>query len=522
MNPFPASAMFLRRRSVWEAADSGILLWRASFAYFIPFFVLPVVIAACAVHVFFAHSTFLLFFVFWWLKPFFDRLVLHVVSVKFFAGGGASPLRFKEIFRGLGQMRRGLFGDLLWRRFSPQRAAHMPIRVLERIGGGHFHARKKALASGGLGFCSFLSFMGLALEAFLLASKIVFAIVMMRTFFPFALDLFDNPDLAQALIFAAFCVNYILVGSLYVCMAFALYINSRVEVEGWDLQLLFQKFASHSAASGRPAAGAGRGAIMALLVCLFLALPQPAYAQTQPELQPDLKTELETELKAPIDDPQLSGMESLPFPDYQSLRDLETILASPDFGGSRDRWRIRLRERERADRQPLPPIPWLEGIREIMGYVLRGIAILASAGLIIFALYWCWKNRRKGASLFRAGGKQYAPLLFSPESPQSLFARAEAFSSRGNAREAWAACLAGCIRAFSQCRSLSFPANATEYSCLRLVRQALPAEAPGFDVLVRSWILFAYGGKTPGEGAFEQALSYGRSLLANPRSRDEP
>jgi len=259
MNPLSASALFLRRRSVWEASDSGILLWRGNFVHFIPFFVLPVLITACALRLIPPDFRYLSYLGLWWLKPFFDRMVLHVVSHRFFSEPilrrnapkltlyHPAPSRFRELCRGLSEIRRGLLGDLLWRRFSPGRAALMPVRILERISGGQFLLRKKALTGGGLNFCSLLSFFGLALEVMLLAGQVLFVIMATRMFLPAAFSYIQNiPETIEILIFAAFCFNYILAGSLYVCMGFGLYINSRVEVEGWDLQLLFQKFAGSS------------------------------------------------------------------------------------------------------------------------------------------------------------------------------------------------------------------------------------------------------------------------------------
>ncbi|MCL2231735.1 MAG: hypothetical protein FWB99_01495 [Treponema sp.] len=481
MNPFSAGALSLRRRSVWEAADSGILLWRSSFIHFIPVFVLPVLLAAAGLRLLSGNSVFLSYFVIWWLKPLFDRLVLHVVSSRFFAS--ETPSRF----RGLWAMRRGLLGDLLWRRFSPLRAAGMPIRVLERLGGGQFRMRKKALAAGGLNFCSFISIFGLALEAVLLLGEVLFVTIVCQMFFPGALELMrNNMETVEIFIFAAFCINYILVGSLYVCMGFGLYINSRVEVEGWDLQLLFQKFAGSPPAS-RP------GVKALFLLCLFLALPQTAYSDVEPP--------------------------------PQSLEVLESILASPDFGEFRDSWGIRFREREQGERAEQPELnfpPWLERMRLALSYLLRAVAVIAIAGFACFALYWYWKHRWKGLSVPRLNrGKNYTNPLFSAESPQALFTMAEDFFSRGNLREAWAACLGGCIGACVKYRSLSFPNDATEYGCLDLVRRSLPAEASGFAALVRSWILLAYGGRPPIEGAFEEALAYGRSLLNVPGGPDE-
>ena len=494
MNLFSASALFLRRRSVWEAADSGILLWRSSFIHFIPFFVLPVLIVACALR-FLPGNPFFSYFILWWLKPLFDRMVLHVVSSRFFRAADKAP----SLLKGLWGMRRGLLGDLLWRRFSPNRAAHMPIRVLERIDGNQYRVRKKNLAAGGINFCSLISFLGFSLEAFLLLTKMVFAIAAVQTFFPWAQDLiWNNMEAFEIFIFAAFCFNYILVGSLYVCMGFGLYINSRVEVEGWDLQLLFQKFAGRS----QP------GVPVLLLLCFFLALPQTAHGNTEPA-------------QVPFDHVPFMGEGDIPSPGAGALEILENILASPDFGEYREGWGIRFREREQPERpqRDLSRLEnWLERIRERSGYLLRGLVIIVMAAFVGAVLYWYWKNRWrfKGMSWNRDKGKHYITPLFSPESPESLFGRAEDFFRAGNLREAWAACLAGCIGACTRYRSLSFPADATEYGCLELVHRALPAESGGFAALVRSWILLAYGGRPPGEGAFEAALAYGRSLLEAP------
>jgi hypothetical protein len=240
MNVSFDSALQLRRRSVWEAADSGILLWRHSFAYFIPFFAIPVWITACALLLLPDNFYFLSYLLLWWLKPLFGRLVLHVISRRFF--GSPAPSRLGELCRGLwGTMLRGLIGDLSWRRFSPARAAAMPIRVLEHIGPQQIRLRKKALVPGGLNFCTFLTTFGLCLEAMLLAGESMFTVLMMNMF-PALSNLEYNIEIIKILFFIAFCFNYILVESLYVCMGFGLYINSRVEVEGWDLQILFNKF----------------------------------------------------------------------------------------------------------------------------------------------------------------------------------------------------------------------------------------------------------------------------------------
>jgi len=497
MNPFFGGALVLRRRSVWEAVDSGVLLWRDSFVHFIPFFAIPLWTCACCLRLLPGNFHYLSYLILWWLKPLFDRLVLHMVSRRFFDTQAAS--RFGEL-RGFLQKAsfRGLAGDLLWRRFSPGRSAAMPVRVLERIDREQFRQRKKALAAGGLDFCFLISAVCLAIEAMLLLGEIAFAVLITQMFFPSAFQyLRNNIEVVEIFIFVAYCFNYIIVESLYVCMGFGLYINSRVEVEGWDLQLLFQKFAG--------------SAVKAVLIAgLFLAL---LFAPLN---------RAEAEESAEVFEFFPSGFPHVP---EESLENLNSILASKDFGAEKEGWGIQLRQPRESQLLPdLDLVPWLEKIRRVFGYILRFFVVLSIAAFLVFALYWLrkyqWNSFRS-----RAGSpdrrESFGNPLLPAESPESLFGRAELLYGRGNVREAWAACLSGSVGAYSKYRSLSFPAGATEYDCLELLAGALPGEAGGFGELVQNWVLLAYGGRFPPAGAFEKALGYGRSI-ANNRSRDEP
>jgi len=474
------SALSLRSRSVWEAVDSGVLLWRSNFVFFIPFFAVPVWVAACCLRLFSGELFFIPYLGLWWLKPLFDRLILHIVSKRFF--GSSSQLKLKDIGRGISEMRRGLLGDLLWRRFSPGRAAKMPVRVLERLGAKQFAMRKKVLEGGGINFCSFISILGLALEAALLLGEVLFALMTASLFFPTAIEyLEENNHIAEIFIFAAFCFNYILVETLYVCMGFGLYINSRVEVEGWDLELLFKKFA--------------RPVKIALLICLFTVLPFSAYSQIISDFPDDF-----------------------PVADEQAVLDLQEILASPDFGSENEGWTIRFKD---SDYEKLPDLDFeagLEKIRNLFGFMLRLFVVLVILAFAVFVFYWLIKNRRR---IIR--GELFAKKPFnlvknrqperSGESAELLFSKAEDFFQKGNLREAWAACFSGCLGAYTFSCSIAFPTDATEYDCLNLIREATDHQERGFSEIVQNWILFAYADRPPAQGAFEKALAHGRSLL---------
>jgi hypothetical protein len=155
----------------------------------------------------------------------------------------------------------------------------------------------------------------------------------------------------------------------------------------------------------------------------------------------------------------------------------------------------------------------MEKIREMIGLVLKIFMIVVIAAFVLFAVFWFLKFRRRGIKKIRRNERGYTNPLMSAESPESLYARAEDLFNRGLLREAWAACLAGYLGAYTRYRSISFPVNATEYGCLDLVRDALPGEEGEFSELVQGWILLAYAGRTPRDRAFEQALAHGRSFL---------
>jgi hypothetical protein len=383
----------------------------------------------------------------------------------------------------------------------------MPLRVLERLKLKKCRRRKKDLAAGGLGFASFVTVICLVLEWFLLGGEILFFYNIFQLFYPgmFA-SLGEFAAEAELVIFAAYCVNYMLTETLYTAMGFGLYINSRVETEGWDLQLLFQNFARQKVfETPLPPGAKKRVPLYSKILLIFsfsIFLLFPVKANSSEETEQDFFPE------------GFLPSSSIP------AEALEEVLASPDFGGVREEWGIVFKgDREEDDaEEEVDFAPWLQRLKEFLGSTLRVLLCTAFGGFAIFALYR-WRRYRKNSSSGRfKDGLNYRNPFLSADRAETLFNKAAGFFGAGNIREAWAACLQGTIAAYAQYGGVSFPQDATEYACLALVRGA--GGEGRFGALVENWILLAYAGKEPPRGSFEDALEFGRALTGKGKGRN--
>ncbi len=479
----------LRQRSSWEAADSGILLWRNNFVFFIILMILPFTVFAILLRLLPQNMLPWSYIIIWWLKPFFGRPVLHVLSVRFFEPD--APL--SGIMKRFGKsLLTALPGDLLWRRFSIWRAARMPVRILEQLSGKAARKRIKMLEFGGLDFCAFLTIISIVIFFSLLIGEALFtiAVLEMMQITPLASFFWQHINIFELLIFSAVCLNFILVEPLYICMGFGIYINSRIEVEGWDIQLLFQNFIKSKKQKSafriiQPSA-ASKIILCFIIIWLFLIIPQPVPAQQS----------------------QTKNMEEVP------VDILKEILDSPDFGGDEKSWGIRLKnQKELKEPKDLKLAPWIEKIKEFFGLLLLTIlilAIMAAAGYVIFRLYKLKKNKIGAEE--KKWKSAVIPGTGAQATPEQLLADAGKLYNQGMIRESWAKCFLAATLLYSTQEGIDFPVDATENDCLAIVQKAKAPDAEGFGKLVFSWISLAYRGQKPSDSSFEKAMEFCSSL----------
>jgi hypothetical protein len=243
----------IRARAHWEAIDLGLALvqtyWQRLYAAWLVI-VLPVIFSALALTYLlrssdnsYVYGMYLL----WWLKPLYDRVLLHVLSRAVFG----ETVGWRGVLRAIpGLLRRsGLFRALTWGRFSPQRSFKLPIWQLEGVTG---QTRRRRLASlKGNGAIRLIIVCG-AFEMILLFGALGLALMMMPPeLVPSRLESLSDffaGDKAPIWFNVIYSLCYLLAISaiepFYVAAGFSLYLNQRTELEGWDIELGFRTLAA--------------------------------------------------------------------------------------------------------------------------------------------------------------------------------------------------------------------------------------------------------------------------------------
>ena len=459
----------MRRKNFQEAADSGLLLWRENFIYFLPLFAIPLWVSAFALRFFLPEKFQMLsWLAIWFLKPFFDRIAVHIISIRFFE----RDANLKRLSRGLLKtLFRGLAGDLSWRRFSPLRSAMMPMRVLEKNlkPGKLTSIRKKHLKNGGMDYGFLLSIWGLCIESVLLLGEYLFFTAINELMLGGNINMFDFAVI-EIYLFAAWCFNIMLIETIYVCMGFSLYINSRITVEGWDLEIIFKDFAEGFKEKAKNAAAI-------ILLAAFLFIPSFSYAE-----------------------------------DDIPLNELQKILDTEDFGGKKDSWGIRLKnnpDKEEKSKFNFDKL-WelLNKLRDFFANGLRIFLVFMIAALFVLIMIYLRKIK------LRKNIKNSVPAINLlntkiKKDPKLLLEQALDYHKQGNIRLAWGFCTAAAIQSWQVYREINFPADATENDCVNIINlKTASADAGSFNKLINNWIHLAYAGRLPPEESFNEAVNF--------------
>jgi hypothetical protein len=463
-------AISLRRRTPWEAMDLGLTMlqrwWRQVYA---PYVVIAVPVMGAAIALgWLVERAWVALLLVWWLKPLYDRVVLHVLSRAVF--GELQSAR--EVLASPGAwLRTGLSGALTLGRIDTARSFHLPVRQLEGQAGRAARARSGVLGRRVGGYATWLTLACFILEVFVLfgslglLSELVLPAKAAEGKGLLEFFLGDGGD-EEAPIFSfhdafAYALAVLLFEPFYVAAGFALYLNRRTLLEGWDIEVALRRIAQ------RYATAAGM-----LLIGAFL-IAHPADAQ-----------------------------------DKDPRREIREVLSDKDFGYQKEvlRWQPRAKAESRD-----VDTTWLRAI----GYALAKageLVLWVLAGLLAaYALWWAARmiprRRAPPPEPYRPPQALFGMELAPEKLPPDVGAAAAVLAREGKLREALGLLYRGALSELVHRRGVQLLASHTEGEAVHL------ANLPYFGSLVEAWQQCAYARRTPPAAEVERlAGEYGRAF----------
>ncbi|MBS7661859.1 DUF4129 domain-containing protein [Pseudomonas lalucatii] len=512
------AGVVIRPRSAWEALDLGTLLARRHAGLLMASWALlslPVFALLCLL--LWDHPGWAIL-AFWWLKPAFERLPLHILGRALF---GETPT-LGQAFKALpGLLRPQLLASLTWRRLSPTRSFDLPVLQLEGLSGPARSARLVVLGRRDSAAATWLTLVGVHLELALWLGLI--------SLFYLLLPQQLTQDWSwQSLIQASsgdwlwlehlsnllYALVLILWEPVYVACGFSLYLNRRTTLEAWDLELAFRQL--------RQRLGKLAYALLLGLSLTLLQAPSPALAAA-------------SSCPLPPQDPhgpEAARLLEQPLNSQAAQQSIAELLDAPPFEHRETVTRWRFAAPEQAEPQGELDIEALvEKLLKLLEFWkhLDGVAlffeVLLWAGLFALLTMLLWRYRDWFAAFAGRGLPRRRPAQAPPQqlfglevAPQSLPA-----DVAGEAERLWAeqprAALGLLYRALLSRllhdHRLPLRAAHTEAEVLALVRGLQQDDLNAFSQAVtRHWQNLAYGHRLPPEALKAELCAAWRGLFA--------
>lgn len=494
-----------RLRSDWEAVDLGLLMtrrwWRLLYRGWLlvtlPLSLLLVVLLGGWGLV-----------VLWWLFPLVEPIVVLALSQLVF---GVEP-KTRDLLRSWSRLLPRRWPELWWRRFTPSRSARLPVGLLEGLRGGEWRQRVRVLRALGDDTAGWLSLVFLLLELGTFVG-LVFVVV-------FMIPSWSGVDWADAgdrlfegtlpiavyrglMLFLAWI--WLALRPFYLAAGFSLYLNRRMRLEGWDLEIAFRRLARRLRVGGRRLVQNGAAAA----VCLFLLAGVPAAVRAAPK-GPSERVVSEW----------LGDEEGDPRRVIRRVFDQEKF----DREETVRRWRLREELWPDTDLDGVSgPPSWGLALGSTVAALIEPLFWLLVAAVLVFILVVAWRRwpgRDRATAAAPRPVEQIAGLDVRPASlprPSEIPVEAERLWQQGQ----WAAALSLLYRGvLAQLvdAGIELHTSFTEGDCLRAARRELSSEKSNFLAeLTRAWRQTAYAHRTPETSVFLELSSGWKTHFGAPR-----
>ena len=466
-------AVVLRPRGPHESTDLALTMlqtWAGPLAAAWLFLVVPV----CAFVLGFVDSLPLALVLLWFLRPLFELVPQYVVSRALF---GSVP-RLQDALRELpGTLVRQAPLALGIHRFVPWRSAIQPVALLERERGARRKRREADIAAQARGPAWLAAATCLALEFALWAQLVLLAWFFTPAEFLPELDfekglsiLLESLGWFDWVLRGAWLASYSLLGVLNALCGFALYIDRRTLLEGWDIELIFRNLARRATRLLERVAPS----LLVVLALLGGSAVSPAMAQDVAPAPAEVAAELD-----PVD----VAREVLDTEEFETKEKVRKLL-----------WETN------PNRQMNLGLGWLGTLLQAVGIGLL-ILLLAALVLLIARTFGWIQWRKDGAAAAAEPLTHVFGLDVRPQSlPDDVGARARELWLAGQASEAMGLLYRAALSRLILGQGLEIEPGDTERDCVERVRhRGLIEKAEFFERITRAWLVCAYSRTRPAD-----------------------
>lgn len=523
----------IRPRTAWEAVDLGLLMARRWWLPMTKIWLLvslPILLIALLIP---TDKWWVSALLIWWLKPVYERPLLHILSRAVFNDlpdtrstlKAFSSFAFKQLLL-----------SLSWRRLSPTRSMDLAIVQLEGLSGARRQERLGVLHREDSSPANWIGFFGLMMEFSLWTGMItlIWAFIPRELNIEWAGLFFSNEStkLIELQIVIWYCA-LLLTAPFYAACGFALYLNRRVKLEAWDIDIAFRRITNK-----RATPASLNVLVIAFSTALFVltvSTPDSAYANEAPATEKTQTTEL------------LPAAEHLPGMEPDSANDSDEIVEDKPLGEyhelNRDTAHSAIKEvmqqSEFSRKEKVSTIKWDEPeeeeekepaefwkklfdyLRDFKGFVAAAslLEILLWAGVIALIAFVFYRYRHWLAAQF----VRIKPIQVVREKPVTLFGMdvtreslpqdisrsALELMRDGNSRAALALLYRASLFQLIH-NGVEIQDGHTEGECVQLMRDHFAQEAKTektprnhdartnyFALLTRVWQQLAYGHQSP-------------------------
>lgn len=477
----------IRPRPAWEAVDLGLLMarrwwWPMTKVWLV--LTLPVFLLLNLLP---QDWLWVNMVVIWWLKPLFERPLLHILSQAVF---GHLPDTRSTLNAFPAEAGRQLLLSLTWRRLSLTRSMDLPVIQLEGLKGERRKQRLRILHREDSNPATWLTIIGVHIESFLSLGLLM----LLYAFVPSEmnldwLDLLVNEEAVWVTYLTNVCGYLALsvVAPFYVACGFSLYLNRRIKLEAWDIDIAFRRIVNKR----RPQPAATTA--IALLLVIFIGwLPTPDVRAQEDSGQ----------------EPAVRNISSVSLDRESAKTTIEAVLAGDDFH-QKDTFRYPsfVNDTEKKERN----WDWLLEILRNFVEMLRlasWLELLLWAG-VIGLIVWVVFRYRHWLAIYLP---QRVPEMVNRPRPVTLFGldlsreslpedvskEALLLWHNNEQRAALALLYRACLIRLLDA-GLEIEDGHTERECLQLARDytrdkpTAAAAITYFDQLTHSWQRLAYG-----------------------------